>query len=57
MRHIRAAILAAVVAAASLLVVSPAQASCTEYIDGRCLESDVCAAVAAVTGRPVNCIE
>jgi hypothetical protein len=57
MRHIKAAILAAMVAGSTLLVVSPAQASCTEYVEGRCLENDVCAAIGRVTGRPVNCIE
>ena len=53
---VRTLILSALVAVtSSLAFASPASASCTEWIEGRCLENDVCAVVSKV--RPTNCID
>ncbi len=53
---VRTLILSAIVAiTSSLALAAPASASCTEWIEGRCLENDVCAAANKV--RPTNCID
>ena len=56
MLKVRSLILTALLAGSSLVAfAAPASATCHEYIEGRCLENDVCAVVSRV--RPVDCIE
>jgi hypothetical protein len=55
MKRFRVFVLALAAVASSFAIVSPAQASCHEYIEGRCLENDVCSVVGRAGGA-MNCI-
>jgi hypothetical protein len=56
LRKLKATFASALLMVATVIITAaPASASCREYIEGRCLENDVCAAVSKV--YQADCIQ
>jgi hypothetical protein len=58
LHKLRVVVLSVVLALPGILIAAPqASASCRQYIEGRCLENDICLAIGKLTGQQPDCIQ